>query len=106
MMEQGFPSDLLDKLLASLGMPPDMFGAPSANSPRGSYLETHYNAVWMGPQCGNVRASDPAFDGGIAEYRYWDRGASPGCLAAQDRHGRRFETPAHLRSRHHGRDCA
>jgi hypothetical protein len=64
------------ELLVTLGMPPDMFGAPSANTARGSYLETHYNAVWMGLQCGNIRASDPEYSGDVAGYRYWERGSS------------------------------
>ena len=61
------------EVLQSTGMPPDIFGAPTANSSRGSYLETHFNATWMGLQCGNVRVSDPTYIGSIAAYKYWER---------------------------------
>jgi hypothetical protein len=61
------------EVLQSVGIPPDIFGSPTANSSRGSWLETHYNLVWMGLQCGNVRLNDPSYTGAIADYKYWER---------------------------------
>jgi pimeloyl-ACP methyl ester carboxylesterase len=48
--------------MLAFGFPPDTF-ASNANpaSPRGSYLETNYNAGWNVLQCGSVGSLDPTY---------------------------------------------
>jgi hypothetical protein len=58
------------RALQAAFFPPDIFGAATPNSPAGSYLETHYNAVWTGLECGNQRILDPGYAGDPADYDF------------------------------------
>src|SRR5262249_53088236 len=71
------PASAEMEALLTAGMPPDMFGPPTANSSHGSYLESQGNTSWTSLECGNVRASDPSYVGAIGEYRYWERIRDP-----------------------------
>jgi hypothetical protein len=53
--------------------PPDIIGAPSANSATGSFLQTHFNTPWHVLECSAVRIFDPTYAGLMADYNYPQR---------------------------------
>jgi len=57
--------------------PPDLFGAPTANSAKGSFFETHYNGPWQVLECGNLRVLEPDYSGSLGDYDYAARKGDP-----------------------------
>jgi hypothetical protein len=57
--------------------PPDIFGSVTANSGRGSFLETHYNGPWTILECSSVRVLEPDYTGNLVDYNYALRMANP-----------------------------